>query len=150
MKESRLHSGRSQNQLNCLCPSRVGGAPSSPPPSFSQAATKREGAGSEKSWRPGCQPLLLGARSDYIGSSRRNRATTGQELPSMGVLESVFGEPWYQQRGGRCSGSLSVQKSKGGTAAGLDQLHFHPLHCHHLRQHCHHDPRHPDQDPCRQ
>ena len=101
-KKKGVHWPKPKNQLNCLWLVGVGGAHS--PPSFSHSpTTKWEGAGSEKSWRPGWLPLLLGA-SCYIGSRRRNWAA-GQELPSMGVLESVFGS-LGASNAGRCFGSL--------------------------------------------
>ena len=79
--ETRLHWLRPQHQLVALA--GFAWEENHSPPSFSPATTKRE-AGSEKTWRPGCQPLLLGA---VLGAGKE----IGQELPSMGVFESVFG-----------------------------------------------------------
>ena len=72
-KEKRLHSPSPQNQLRLWL--RVAWEGANSPPSFSPTSTKRE-AGSEKSWRPGCQPLLplleAPGSSGYIRSRRRN------------------------------------------------------------------------------
>ena len=72
-KEKRLHTPRPQNQLRLWL--RVAWEGANSPPSFSPTSTKRE-AGSEKSWRPGCQPLLplleAPGSSGYIRSRRRN------------------------------------------------------------------------------
>ena len=80
-RETSLHWSRPQHQLVALA--GFAWEENHSPPSFSRATTKRE-AGSEKTWRPGCQPLLLGA---ILGAGEE----TEQELPSMGVFESVFG-----------------------------------------------------------